>query len=147
MARPSVSTFRDSCSLCRNDKYADRFLFCEEILQRTQAQCGKDFPIIPRLCCDENLEGGYDIAYFAEHYAPRLHALGIAALDCTFGSMLRATGRRKDITSHEFIGPQFYTPKAVNLENIKNLRKLLVEKKIEMPLIGGLHHQYLRQAA
>ena len=34
----------------RNDKYADRFLLCERILQRTQELCGKDFPIVPRLC-------------------------------------------------------------------------------------------------
>jgi 2,4-dienoyl-CoA reductase-like NADH-dependent reductase (Old Yellow Enzyme family)/thioredoxin reductase len=121
----------------RTDKYADRFLFCEEIIQRTQQLCGKDFPIIPRVCCDENLEGGFDIEYFAQHYAPRLHALGIAALDCTFGSMLVAPSRRKDLRSTEFIGPAFYTPKMVNLENIQLLRKLLIEKNINMPLVGS----------
>ena len=121
----------------RTDKYADRFLFVEEILQRTQELCGKDYPIIPRLCCDENLEGGYDIEYFAEHYAPRLHALGVAVLDCTFGSMLGAPSRRPDIHSTEFIGPSFYTPKVVNLENIQKLKRLLAEKNIEMPLLGS----------
>jgi NADPH-dependent 2,4-dienoyl-CoA reductase/sulfur reductase-like enzyme len=89
------------------------------------------------VCCDETLEGGFDIEYFAQHYAPRLHALGIAALDCTFGSMLVAPSRRKDLRSTEFIGPAFYTPKMVNLENIQLLRKLLIEKNINMPLIGS----------
>ncbi len=121
----------------RTDKYQDRFLMCEEIIQRTQQLCGKDFPIIPRLCCDENLEGGYDIEYFAKNYAPRLHALGIAVLDCTFGSMLGAQSRRLDIHSTEFIGPSFYTPKVVNKENIQNLRKLLIAAEIDMPLIGS----------
>jgi hypothetical protein len=121
----------------RTDKYADHFLFCEEILKRTQALCGAEFPIIPRLCCDENLVGGYDIEYFVNHYAPRLHALGIAVLDCTFGSMLGAPSRRKDIHSGEFIGPSFYTPKAVNLENIQTLKRLLAESGISMPLIGS----------
>jgi 2,4-dienoyl-CoA reductase-like NADH-dependent reductase (Old Yellow Enzyme family)/thioredoxin reductase len=121
----------------RTDKYADHFLMCEEIIQRTQALCGKDYPIIPRLCVDENLEGGFDIEYFAEHYAPRLHALGIAVLDCTFGSMLGAPSRRPDRHSTEFIGPSFYTPKVVNKENINTLRKLLVAKGIDMPLIGS----------
>ncbi len=121
----------------RTDKYADRFLLCEEIIQRTQALCGKDFPIVPRLCCDENLEGGYDIEYFAEHYAPRLHALGVSVLDCTFGSMLGAPSRRPDRHSTEFIGPQFYTPKVINKENIQTLRRLLVNKGIDMPLIGS----------
>ena len=121
----------------RNDKYADRFLFLEEIIKRTQELCGKDFPIIPRLCCDENLEGGYDIEYFAEHYAPRLHALGIAVLDCTFGSMLMAKSRRTDIASPEFIGPGFYTPKVVNGSNISELRKHLVARNIDMPLLGS----------
>lgn len=121
----------------RTDKYADHFLFCEEIIKRTQELCGKDYPIIPRLCCDENLEGGYDIEYFAEHYAPRLHALGIAALDCTFGSMLGAPSRRPDIHSTEFIGPSFYTPKVVNRSNIQHLKDLLDAKGISMPLIGS----------
>lgn len=121
----------------RSDKYADRFLFVEEILQRTRELCGDEFPLIPRLCCDENLEGGYDIAYFVEHYAPRLHALGIAALDCTFGSMLPAKSRRTDIKSTEFIGGNFYTPKVVNLDNIKTIRRLLQEKGISMPVIGS----------
>ena len=121
----------------RTDKYADHFLMCEEIIQRTQALCGKDFPIIPRVCCDENLQGGFDIEYFAEHYAPRLHALGIAVLDCTFGSMLGAPSRRADIHSTEFIGPSFYSPKVVNKENIQTLRAALIKRNIDMPLIGS----------
>lgn len=121
----------------RSDEHADRFLFVEQILQRTQALCGRDYPLIPRLCCDENLEGGYDIAYFAEHYAPRLHALGIAALDCTFGSMLRAKSRRADIASGEFIGGNFYTPKVVNGDNIRTLRAALQARSIDMPLVGS----------
>jgi 2,4-dienoyl-CoA reductase-like NADH-dependent reductase (Old Yellow Enzyme family)/thioredoxin reductase len=121
----------------RTDKYADHFLMCEEIIQRTQALCGSEFPIVPRLCCDENLEGGFDIAYFAEHYAPRLHALGISVLDCTFGSMLGAQSRRADIHSTEFIGPSFYSPKVINKENIQTLRSALQAADIDMPLIGS----------
>jgi len=121
----------------RTDKYADRFHMVEKIIERTQALCGQDFPIVPRLCCDENLEGGYDIAYFAEHYAPRLHALGISVLDCTFGSMLGAPSRRADIHSTEFIGPSFYSPKVVNKDNITALRAELVKRGIDMPLIGS----------
>lgn len=121
----------------RTDKYADRFYMVEAIIKRTQELCGKDFPIIPRLCVDENLEGGFDIPYFVEHYAPRLHALGIAVLDATFGSMLGAPSRRPDIHSTEFIGPSFYTPKVVNKDNIQTLRRLLVEKGVDMPLIGS----------
>ncbi|WP_439621366.1 FAD-dependent oxidoreductase [Hyphomonas sp.] len=121
----------------RTDKYADRFLMIEEIIQRTQELCGKDYPIIPRLCVDENLKGGFDIDYFVEHYAPRLHALGISVLDCTFGSMLMAESRNPDIHSTEFIGPSFYTPKIVNKENISTLRKRLQERGLDMPLIGS----------
>ncbi|MCC7274499.1 MAG: FAD-dependent oxidoreductase [Alphaproteobacteria bacterium] len=121
----------------RTDKYADHFKMCEEIIERTQALCGKDYPIIPRLCVDENLQGGFDIEYFVEHYAPRLHALGIAVLDATFGSMLGAPSRRMDIHSTEFIGPSFYTPKVVNKDNIRKLRELLVARGVDMPLIGS----------
>ncbi|MBI2963120.1 MAG: FAD-dependent oxidoreductase [Deltaproteobacteria bacterium] len=121
----------------RRDPYADRFLFCEQIIERTQELCGEGFPIVPRLCCDENLEGGYDIEYFAEHYAPRLHRLGIAVLDCTFGSMLPAKSRRTDVASFEFIGGGFYTPNVVNLDNIRLLKRRLRERGIDMPLIGS----------
>lgn len=121
----------------RTDKYADRFLFCELILERIQELCGKDFPIVPRLCCDERLQGGFDIDYFVEHYAPRLHALGIAVLDCTFGSMIAAPSRDPRIPSHEYIGPGFYTPHAVNLENIRRLKQRLIERGIDLPLIGS----------
>ena len=121
----------------RNDKYQDRFLFCEEILKRTQALCGADFPIIPRLVCDENFVGGYDLDYFIEHYAPRLHALGIDALDCTFGSMLPAKSRDPEVSSGEVIGGGFYVPNLVALPYIKRLREGLQAKDIAMPLMGS----------
>lgn len=121
----------------RTDKYADRFLFIEEIIQRTQQLCGNDFPLMPRICCDENLKGGFDIEYFADNYAPRLHRLGVAVIDCTFGSMIRTESRREDISSNEFIGGGFYTPNLVNLENIQNLKGLLKERGIDTPLVGS----------
>lgn len=121
----------------RNDEYADRFLFCEQILQRTQELCGKDYPLIPRLCCDENYEGGFDIDYFVENYAPRLHALGIEALDATFGSMLPAKDRNPEIPSGEVIGGGFYVPNLVTLPSVQKLRAGLKAKGIDMPLMGS----------
>lgn len=121
----------------RNDQYADRFLFCEQILQRTQELCGKDFPIIPRLCCDENYVEGFDVDYFVENYAPRLHALGIDALDATFGSMLPAQSRNPDVASGEVIGGGFYVPNLVALPYVKRLRAGLRAKGIDMPLMGS----------
>jgi 2,4-dienoyl-CoA reductase-like NADH-dependent reductase (Old Yellow Enzyme family)/thioredoxin reductase len=121
----------------RNDEYADRFLFCEQILQRTQELCGKDFPIIPRLVCDENFEGGADIDYFVENYAPRLHALGIDALDCTFGSMLPGKSRHPEVSSGEFTGGGFYVPNLITLPSVRELRQKLKAKGIDMPLMGS----------
>ena len=121
----------------RNDEYADRFLFCEQILQRTQELCGKDFPLIPRMVCDENFVGGYDLDYFIEHYATRLHALGIDAMDCTFGSMLPAKSRDPEISSGEVIGGGFYVPNLVALPYIKRMREGLRARGIDMPLMGS----------
>lgn len=121
----------------RNDKYQDRFLFCEEILTRTQELCGKDYPLIPRLVCDENFVGGYDLDYFIEHYAPRLHALGIDALDCTFGSMLPAQSRDPEVSSGEIIGGGFYVPNMVALPYLKRMRAGLQAAGIDMPLMGS----------
>ncbi len=121
----------------RNDEYSDRFLFCEQILQRTQELCGKDFPLIPRMVVDENFEGGCDIDYFVEHYAPRLHALGIDAMDCTFGSMLPAKSRHPEVSSGEFTGGGFYVPNLVTLPSVRQLRAGLQAKGIDMPLMGS----------
>jgi 2,4-dienoyl-CoA reductase-like NADH-dependent reductase (Old Yellow Enzyme family)/thioredoxin reductase len=121
----------------RDDEYADRFLFCEQILKRTQELCGKDFPQIPRVCCDENYSDGFDIDYFVEHYAPRLHALGIDALDATFGSMLPAKDRDAEHPSGDFIGGGFYVPNLITLPSIRKLRAALEAKGIGMPLMGS----------
>jgi len=121
----------------RNDEYSDRFLFCEQIIQRTQELCGKDFPQIPRMVCDENFVGGYDLDYFIEHYATRLHALGIDAMDCTFGSMLPAQSRDPDIASGEIIGGGFYVPNLVALPYIQRMRAGLQARGIDMPLMGS----------
>jgi len=121
----------------RNDEYSDRFLFCEQIIQRTQELCGKDYPIIPRMVCDENFVGGYDLDYFIEHYAPRLHALGIDAMDCTFGSMLPAESRDPEVSSGEIIGGGFYVPNLVALPYIKRMRDGLKARGIDMPLMGS----------
>jgi 2,4-dienoyl-CoA reductase-like NADH-dependent reductase (Old Yellow Enzyme family)/thioredoxin reductase len=121
----------------REDEYADHFLFCEQILQRTQELCGKDFPLIPRMVCDENYEGGADIEYFVEHYATRLHALGVDGIDCTFGSMLPAKSRNPEVSSGQYIGGGFYVPNLVTLPSIKKLREGLIAKGIDMPLMGS----------
>jgi 2,4-dienoyl-CoA reductase-like NADH-dependent reductase (Old Yellow Enzyme family)/NADPH-dependent 2,4-dienoyl-CoA reductase/sulfur reductase-like enzyme len=121
----------------RNDEYTDRFLFCEQILKRTQELCGKEFPLIPRLCCDENYVDGFDIDYFAEHYAPRLHSIGIDVLDATFGSMLPAKDRDPDQPSADFIGGGFYVPNLITLPSIRRLRAALEARGIGMPLIGS----------
>ena len=121
----------------RNDQYSDRFLFCEQILRRTQELCGKDYPLIPRMCCDENYEDGYDVDYFVENYATRLHALGVDAMDCTFGSMLPAKSRNPEISSGEYIGGGFYVPNLVALDKVKQLRAGLQAKGIDMPLMGS----------
>ena len=121
----------------RNDVYADRFLFCERIIQRAQELCGSDYPQIPRMVCEENFEGGYDVEYFIEHYATRLHALGIDAMDCTFGSMLPAKSRSQEVTSGEVIGGGFYVPNLVALPYIKRMREGLKARGIDMPLMGS----------
>ena len=121
----------------RDDEYADHFLFCEQILQRTQELCGKDFPLIPRMVCDENYKDGFDIEYFLDNYAPRLHALGIDAIDCTFGSMLPAESRDPETSSGQFIGGGFYVPNLITLPSIKTLRAGLKARGIDMPLMGS----------
>ena len=121
----------------RNDEYSDHFLFCEQILQRTQELCGNDFPLIPRMVCDENLIGGADIDYFVEHYAPRLHALGIDAIDATFGSMIPGKSRHPEVSSGEFTGGGFYVPNLITLPSVRQLRAGLQAKGIDMPLMGS----------
>ena len=121
----------------RNDAYADHFLFCEQIIARAKELCGDTYPQIPRMCCDENYEGGFDIDYFVANYAPRLHALGIDAIDCTFGSMLPAKSRNPELPSGDVIGGGFYVPNLVALPFIERLRAGLRANDIDMPLMGS----------
>jgi len=121
----------------RNDAYADHFLFCEQIIARTKELCGADYPQIPRMCCDENYEGGFDVDYFVANYAPRLHALGVDAIDCTFGSMLPAKSRNPELPSGDVIGGGFYVPNLVALPYIERLRAGLKANDIDMPLMGS----------
>ena len=121
----------------RTDEYADHFLFCEQIIQRAQELCGKDFPQLPRMCVDENYKGGFDIDYFVENYAPRLKALGIEAIDATFGSMLPAESRDPDNASGEYIGGGFYVPNLITLPSVRKLRAALDAKGIDLPLVGS----------
>ncbi len=121
----------------RNDAYADHFLFCEQIIARTKELCGADYPQIPRMCCDENYEGGFDVDYFVANYAPRLHALGVDAIDCTFGSMLPAKSRNPELPSGDVIGGGFYVPNMVALPYIERLRAGLKANDIDMPLMGS----------
>ncbi len=70
----------------RTDKYgADRGLFAEEIVTRAKAKCGKDYPMIWRLCSDEFEPGGITIED-AKNTAKRLEQAGIDAFDVTGGT-------------------------------------------------------------
>ena len=51
--------------------------------------------------------------------------------------MVAAPGRNPEVSAWENIGPGFYTPNAVNLGNIEYLKKRLVEKGIDMALVGS----------
>lgn len=67
----------------RTDKYgADRGLFAEEIVARAKEKCGKDYPMVWRLCSDEFEPGGIGIED-AKETAKRLEQLGIDAFDVT----------------------------------------------------------------
>ena len=81
-----VQQFLSPLTNRRTDKYgADRGLFAEEIVRRAKAKCGKDYPMIWRLCSDEFEPGGITIED-AKNTAKRLEQAGIDAFDVTGGS-------------------------------------------------------------
>jgi len=67
----------------RTDKYgADRDLFAEEIVMLSKQKCGKDYPMVFRLCADEFEPGGVGITIEdAKRTAKRLEQAGIDAFD------------------------------------------------------------------
>lgn len=70
----------------RTDKYgADKALFAVEIVQRIKELCGKNYPVIFRLCTNEFLEGGITVEY-AKQIAKRLEEAGVDAFDITGGN-------------------------------------------------------------
>ncbi len=70
----------------RTDKYgADRALFAIEVVQRIKELCGKNYPVIFRLCADEFIEGGITIEY-SKQIAKKLEEAGVDAFDITGGN-------------------------------------------------------------
>jgi len=81
-----IAQFLSPLTNKRTDKYgADRILFALEIVQRIKELCGKDYPVIFRLCADEFLNGGITISY-AKQVAKRLVDAGVDAFDVTGGN-------------------------------------------------------------
>ena len=62
----------------------NRCRFLLEIIARTQELLGKDYPLMVRLCADEFLPGGIDVAEGCR-VAALLEAAGVAILDVTGG--------------------------------------------------------------
>ncbi|WP_425447648.1 FAD-dependent oxidoreductase [Dethiothermospora halolimnae] len=86
-----IMQFLSSNSNKRIDNYGiDRNLFPEEIIKSIKKKCGKDYPVIYRLCADESLgdkliEGGITLEE-AKETALRLEKAGVDAFDVTGGT-------------------------------------------------------------
>lgn len=86
-----IMQFLSPLTNVRNDSYGlDRNLFAVEIIQEIKKVCGKDYPVIFRLCGDENLG---DTLYprgitieDAKETARRLEAAGVDSFEVTGGS-------------------------------------------------------------
>lgn len=107
----------------RTDKYGeDRVLFAEEIVRRIKEKCGKDFPVIFRLCADEFLEGGITIEY-AKEIAKRLEEAGVDAFNVTGGNY---------DTSDYIIPPVYYDKQGYFFELAAEIKKV-----VSVPVISG----------
>ena len=70
----------------RTDKYGDRLAFVTEVLAKTRALVGKDFPIIYRAAADEFLgDKGITLNLFTKEIVPALLKAGVDCLDITGG--------------------------------------------------------------
>lgn len=107
----------------RTDKYGeDKVFFAEEIVRRIKEKCGKDFPVIFRLCADEFLEGGITIEY-AKEIAKRLEEAGVDAFDITGGNY--------DTCDH-IIPPVYYDKQGYFFELAAEIKKV-----VSVPVISG----------
>jgi NADPH-dependent 2,4-dienoyl-CoA reductase/sulfur reductase-like enzyme len=70
----------------RTDKYGDRLAFVAEVLDKTRALVGKDFPLIYRAAADEFLgDIGITLDMFTKEIVPFLLKSGVDCLDITGG--------------------------------------------------------------
>ncbi|MEM1638678.1 MAG: FAD-dependent oxidoreductase [Desulfurococcaceae archaeon] len=94
-----ITQFLSPLTNKRTDKYgADRALFAVEVVQRIKEKCGRNYPVLFRLCGNEFLEGGITIEY-AKQVAKRLvEEAGVDAFDVTGGNY----------DSIDFILPPYY---------------------------------------
>ncbi len=111
----------------RTDRYGrDRALFAIEIVERTKELCGKDFPVIFRLCADEFEDEGISLDY-AKEVAKRLEDVGVDALNITGGNY----------DSLDLIVPNMYIEDEE--EGVYRFFKLAAEikKVVNIPVISG----------
>jgi 2,4-dienoyl-CoA reductase-like NADH-dependent reductase (Old Yellow Enzyme family)/thioredoxin reductase len=84
-----INQFLSPLSNRRQDRYGGdlegRSRFAIEILQRTRAELGPDFPITCRFCADEYLPGGFDLDQ-STTVAKKLEEEGIDAIDISAGT-------------------------------------------------------------
>jgi len=107
----------------RTDEYGvDRVLFAEKIVKGIKERCGKDFPVIFRLCADEFLEGGITVEY-AKEIAKRLEKAGVDAFNITGGNY--------DTCDH-IIPPVYYEKQGYFLELAAEIKKV-----VNVPVISG----------
>ncbi|NJE08947.1 NADH:flavin oxidoreductase [Thermococcus sp. M39] len=118
-----INEFLSPLTNKRTDKYGeDKVLFAEEIVKRIKEKCGKDFPVIFRLCADEFLEGGITVEY-AKEIAKRLEKAGVDAFDITGGNY--------DTCDH-IIPPVHYDKQGYFFEYAAEIKKV-----VSVPVISG----------
>lgn len=74
----------------RSDRWGtDRFSFFTEVVRAVRARCGSEYPVFVKLSVPDGHPSGIDVS-LACNYASRMAALGIEALEVSYGTMDRA---------------------------------------------------------
>jgi 2,4-dienoyl-CoA reductase-like NADH-dependent reductase (Old Yellow Enzyme family) len=74
----------------RKDRWGrDRFLFFAEVVKAIRSLCGESYPIFVKLSVPDGHPGGIDVP-LACKYAAKMQALGIEAIEVSYGTMDQA---------------------------------------------------------
>lgn len=131
-----VNQFLSPYSNRREDEFGGddegRFRFARQVVREIKREAGRDFPVIFRFSCTEEVKGGYDLDYLLP-LLPRLVEDGVDAFHVSRG-VYDSPGNP--------ICPGLHHPEGINVEHASKVKGLV---GVPVIVVGKIHRPHLAE--